>query len=137
MDSKSLRFITHQAFFSAVESGDLEKIIQAVDKLTQDESGDGSSLSDLMAVQSDYGETALYVAAKNNLEDVFGYLLRFCDIHTVKIRSKSDMDVFHAAAKRGHLGKQSNSDTVLSLLLSNLGPQFYLSSFGFLCSLDF
>ncbi|KAF3432116.1 hypothetical protein FNV43_RR26855 [Rhamnella rubrinervis] len=104
MDSKSLRFITHQAFFSAVRSGDLESLSPLVDKLTQDESGDGSSLSDLMAVQNDAGETAVYVAAENNLEDVFGYLLKFCDIRTLKIRSKSDMDVFHVAAKRGHLG---------------------------------
>lgn len=105
MDSRSLRFITHQAFFSAVRSGDLESLSRLVDKLNQDESGDGSSnLSDLMAVQNDAGETALYVAAENNLEDVFGYLLRFCDIQTLKIRSKSDMNVFHVAAKRGHLG---------------------------------
>ncbi|KAH7516281.1 ankyrin repeat-containing protein At2g01680 [Ziziphus jujuba] len=104
MDSKSLRFITHQVFFSAVRSGDLEKLQQVADKLTQDESGDGSSLSDLMAVQNDDGETPLYVAAKDNLEDVFGYLLRFCNTQTMKIRSKSDMDVFHVAAKRGHLG---------------------------------
>ena len=101
MDSKSLRFITHQSFFTAVRSGDLGQLSQLVDRLTQD---DGSTVSDLMAVQNDAGETALCLAAENNLEDVFGYLLKFCDVQTVKIRSKSDMDAFHVAAKRGHLG---------------------------------
>lgn len=104
MDSKPLRFIAHQDFFSAVRSGDLERLKRLVDELTRDQPGDGSSLSDLMSLQNDDGETALYVAAESNLEDVFGYLLSFCDIHSVKIRSKSDMDVFQVAAKRGHLG---------------------------------
>lgn len=75
-----------------------------MDRLAQDEPSDGSTVSDLVAVQNDAGETALYVAAENNLDDVFGYLLKFCDVQTVKIRSKSDMDAFHVAAKRGHLG---------------------------------
>ncbi|KAL5553242.1 hypothetical protein UlMin_040643 [Ulmus minor] len=104
MDSKSLRFITHQSFFSAVRSGDLDGLNRLLDRLTQDEPSDGSSASDLMAVQNDAGETPLYVAVDNNLEDVFNYLLKFCNLQTVKIRSKSDMDVFHLAAKRGYLG---------------------------------
>lgn len=104
MDSKPLRFIAHQAFFSAVRSRDLESLKRLVDELTRDQSGHGSSLSDLMSLQNDDGETALYVAAESNMEDVFGYLLGFCDIRAMKIRSKSDMDVFQVAAKRGHLG---------------------------------
>lgn len=104
MDSKSLRFITHQSFFSAVRSGDLKVLKQVLENLIQDEPLDGSSLSVLMALKNEAGETALYIAADNNFEDVFDYLLRFCDIQIVKIRSKSDMDVLHVAAKRGHLG---------------------------------
>ncbi|EXB32522.1 Ankyrin repeat-containing protein [Morus notabilis] len=100
MDSKSLRFITHQAFFTTVRSGDLD----ALKKLVEEEPSDGSTVSDLMAVQNDVGDTALYMAAKNNLEEVFCYLLKFCDVQTVKIRSKSDMDAFHVAAKSGNLG---------------------------------
>lgn len=116
MDSKSLRFITHQAFFTAVRSGDLDEL----KKLVKEEPSDGSTVSDLMAVQNDAGDTALYMAAKNNLEEVFCYLLKFCDVQTVKIRSKSDMDAFHVAAKSGNLGKcklcfgvkNENSDSV-------------------------
>lgn len=101
MDSKPLRFFTHQSFFSAVRSGDVEPVKEIVDKVTTD----GSSLvSDLMALQTDAGETAVYIAADNNLHGVFSYLIQFCDFDVVKIRSKSDMNALHVAAKKGHLG---------------------------------
>lgn len=93
----SLRFIAHQAFFTAVRSGDLDSLSQIV--------GDQpSDVSDLMSLQTDAGETALYIAADNNLEEIFSYLIKRCDLETVKIRSKSDLDAFHLAAKKGHLG---------------------------------
>ncbi|KAL5760906.1 hypothetical protein ACOSQ2_019744 [Xanthoceras sorbifolium] len=105
MDSKPLRFFTHQPFFSAVRSGDLEAIKRIVDKVTKDKAPDGSSLvSDLMDMRTDAEETALYIAADNNMQEVFSYLLKFCDVDVVKIRSKSDMNAFHVAAKKGHLG---------------------------------
>ncbi|GLT57428.1 hypothetical protein SLA2020_304000 [Shorea laevis] len=104
IESKSLRFITHQSFFPAVRSGDFDSVKQLLDNLTKDEPSDGSfSVSDLMTAQSDAGETALYIAAEKNLKKVFSYLLGFCDIKTVKIRSKADLDTFHVAAKLGHL----------------------------------
>ncbi|KAL7110773.1 hypothetical protein ACP275_05G047400 [Erythranthe tilingii] len=97
MDTKSLRFITHQSFFSAVRSNDLDSI----KKLIHNEGPDPSSL---LSLQNDDRETALYVAAENNFLDDFVYLLSFCDLQTVMIRAKSDMDAFHVAAARGHLG---------------------------------
>ncbi|KAA8529001.1 hypothetical protein F0562_033511 [Nyssa sinensis] len=100
MDSKSLRFITHQSFFSAVRSGDLRSLQEVI----QNEGSDLASVSALMALQNDGGETALYIAAENNFQEIFSYLLKFCDRQIVMIRSKSDMDAFHVAAKRGHLG---------------------------------
>ncbi|ESR61408.1 ankyrin repeat-containing protein [Citrus sinensis] len=100
-----LMFITHQSFFSAVRSGDLETIKNIIDNLTKDEAPDGSSLvSELMAMQNDTGETALYISAANNFQDIFSCLLKFCDVEIVKIRSRSDMNTFHVAAKKGHLG---------------------------------
>lgn len=104
MESKTLRFITHQSFFSVVRSGDLEAVKQVLDKLSGDDQAEGSSITDLMAMQNDAGETPLYVAAENNLEDVFSYLLQFSTVQILKIRSKSDLHPFHVAAKRGHLG---------------------------------
>ncbi|KAI4313704.1 hypothetical protein L6164_026661 [Bauhinia variegata] len=102
--SKSLRFITHQSFFSSVRSGDLDGLKDLLEQLVEDESSNGSSVSDLMSLQNDGGETALYIAADNNLQDVFSYLLKFSDFEVLKIRSKSDMNAFQIAAKRGHLG---------------------------------
>ena len=104
MESKALRFITHQSFFSVVRSGDLEAVKQVLDKLGGDDQAEGSSITDLMAMQNDAGETPLYVAAENNLEEVFTYLLQFSTVQILKIRSKSDLHPFHVAAKRGHLG---------------------------------
>lgn len=99
--SKSLRFISHQSFFSAVRSGDLESLKLLIN---DDEDSDTAALSALMMMQNDAGETALYIAAENNFQEVFNYLLKFCDLETVKIRSKADFNAFHIAAERGHLG---------------------------------
>lgn len=98
----SLRFIAHQGFFTAVRSGDLDSLKQIVGEQPSD-------VSDLMSLQTDAGETALYIAADNNLEEVYSYLVKLCDFETVKIRSKSDLDAFHLAAKKGHLGRFSFS----------------------------
>jgi ankyrin repeat protein len=108
MEMKQMKFLTHQAFFSSVRSGDLSQLQQLVDNLTGDELIDESSpcsaVAELMSVQNDAGETAVYISAAENLEDIFRYLIRFSSLETVKIRSKSDMNAFHVAAKRGHLG---------------------------------
>ncbi|KAK9060090.1 hypothetical protein SSX86_020794 [Deinandra increscens subsp. villosa] len=99
--SKSPRFVSHQSFFAAVRSGDLESLKRIVNS---DEDSDRASVSALMAMQNDAGETALYIAAESNLQEVFDYLLKFCDLQIVKIRSKADFDAFHVAAERGFLG---------------------------------
>lgn len=103
--SKGLRFATHQSIFSMVGSGDLDGLKQ----LATVDNESSSSISDMMSLQSDHGETALYIAANNNLKDVFTFLVEFCSFEVVKIRSNSDMNAFHVAAKRGHLGIYSNS----------------------------
>lgn len=104
MESKALRFITHQSIFSTVRSGDLEGLKRLIEQLNGEDDDASSSISDLMSLQNDAGETALYIAAERNLPQIFSYLLNFCDLEILKIRSKSDMNAFHVAAKRGHLG---------------------------------
>lgn len=101
MDSKALRFIRYQSIFSTVRSGDFDGLKQLVEQLNKD---DAASLCDVMSLQNDAGETALYIAAEHNLSEIFRYLLKFCDLEVVKIRCKSDMNAFDVAAKRGHLG---------------------------------
>ncbi|XP_061369036.1 ankyrin repeat-containing protein At2g01680-like [Gastrolobium bilobum] len=104
MDSKALCFITHQAIFNAVRSGELDRLKKLLQQQNKGESFDGSSsLSELMSLKNDAGETMLYIAAEHGFHDVFSFLISLCDLEVVKIRSKSDMNAFHAAAKRGHL----------------------------------
>ncbi|KAK2987639.1 hypothetical protein RJ640_005841 [Escallonia rubra] len=100
METRSLSLITHQSFFAAVQSGDLESVKTVI----KNEGSDPASISALMAVQNGAGETALHVAAQNNFQAIFSYLLKFSDYRTVIIRAKSGLDAFHEAAKRGHLG---------------------------------
>jgi hypothetical protein len=57
-----------------------------------------------MSLQNDGGETPIFVSVDANMEDVFKYLLNFCDLRTLIIRTKSGMDAFHLAANRGYLG---------------------------------
>ncbi|KAI9091369.1 hypothetical protein K1719_028180 [Acacia pycnantha] len=100
MDPKALRFIRYKSIFSIVRSGDLDELKQLLEQLNSE---DASSFSNVMSLQNDAGETALYIAAEHNLAEIFGFLLQYCDLEIVKIRSKSDMNAFHVAAKRGHL----------------------------------
>lgn len=107
MDSKSLCFITHQEIFNVVRSGDLEGLKELLKHVNKGESSSGSvssSISEFMSMQNDAGETLLYIAADYGVKEVFSFLLSFCDLEILKIRSKSDMNAFHVAAKRGHLG---------------------------------
>ncbi|CAJ2674350.1 unnamed protein product [Trifolium pratense] len=107
MDSNSLCFITHQEIFNVVRSGDLEGLKELLKHVNKGESSNGSSsstsISEFMSMQNDAGETLLYIAAENGVMGLFCFLLRFCDLEILKIRSKSDMNAFHVAAKRGHL----------------------------------
>jgi ankyrin repeat protein len=89
-----------------VRSGDFEGLKELLKHVNNGESSNGllSSISEFMSMQNDAGETLMYIAAKNGVKDLFRFLLSFCDLEILKIRSKSDMNAFHVAAKRGHLG---------------------------------
>ncbi|KAG9152337.1 hypothetical protein Leryth_021782 [Lithospermum erythrorhizon] len=98
MESKSFSFINRQSLFSAVRSGDVEVLKEVIQN-------EGSDLSALMSLQNDAGETPLYIAAENNLTDIFSLLLKFCDQESVMMKAKkTDITAFHVAASKGHLG---------------------------------
>ncbi|PPD99598.1 hypothetical protein GOBAR_DD03363 [Gossypium barbadense] len=61
-------------------------------------------MNHLMASQNESGKIALYILAENNFQEIFSCLLKFCDAEVVKMRSKSDMNTFHAVAKLENLG---------------------------------
>lgn len=108
----------HQAFFSAVRSGDVKAVREVVD------SADGSA--SLAGAQAEGGETALYIAAEGNMEEVFCYLLPFYTLETATIRSRLDLDAFHVAAKYGHTG---NFAAFFFHLFCRLFIYFILKSF--------
>ncbi|XP_072973714.1 ankyrin repeat-containing protein At2g01680 [Typha angustifolia] len=91
---------SHQAFFAAVRSGDLDAVRAVVEPSAAVDSGAAT----LMAAQTEAGETALYIAAEGNMEDLFRYLLPLYDYDAATIRSRLDLDAFHVAAKQGHTG---------------------------------
>ncbi|URE07664.1 Ankyrin repeat-containing protein [Musa troglodytarum] len=93
-----LRLGSHQAFFAAVRSGDVDAVRCLVEEL------DPAAAAALATAQTEAGETALYIAAENNSEELFRYLLRFYDFEAAAIRSRVDLDAFHVAAKLGHVG---------------------------------
>ncbi|XP_043703277.1 ankyrin repeat-containing protein At2g01680-like [Telopea speciosissima] len=104
MEPKCLRLISHQSFFSAVRSDNIDSLKLVLEGSKGGDGEDPASISTSMALCNDAGETPLYIAAENNLEKAFKYLVKFCDLQTVMIRSKSGMDAFHVAASRGNLG---------------------------------
>lgn len=101
----SVRFIPHQSFFDAVKSGHLKYVKDSLENDGSDSNYPSASTSSVMELRNDKGETCLYVAAESNQEEVFSYLLKYCDVDVVKIKSaKTGLDAFHVAAKNGHLG---------------------------------
>lgn len=105
------------AFFEAVRSGDVEAVRKVVDAAVAEGGGEEAVLA-LMSAQTEAGETALYIAADQNLEEVIRYLVTLCDFETAKIRSRLDMDAFQVAAKQGHVGS-------------------FVFLFSFLCAISF
>ncbi|CAO1939983.1 unnamed protein product [Urochloa humidicola] len=92
--------LSHQALFAAVRSADTA----AVRALLVDAEASGTSLAALAAAQTDFGETALYVAAETGSEEVVRLLLPIYDLESASVRTRLDLDAFHAAAKQGRTG---------------------------------
>ncbi|KAK1307586.1 Ankyrin repeat-containing protein [Acorus calamus] len=89
--------ISTQDFFTAVRSGDIDSLKGFI------EGRPPEGVTALMGLKNDVGETALYLAAEKNLEEVFRYLVEFCDLETASIRPTHGLTAFHIAAKNGHL----------------------------------
>lgn len=102
MDLRLLSHQTVQTFFSAVRSGDLDGVRRVVEGPDARVEG---TVAAMMAAQTENGDTALYIAAENNYEEIFRYLLRLCDFETAALRSRVDLNAFHVAAKQGHAGE--------------------------------
>lgn len=91
----------HRSFFDAVRSGDVATVLGIVDG-----AGGEEAVAALIKATTEKGETALYLAAEGNYEELFKFIVGFCDLETAKIRSGKDMDAIHVAAKQGHVGER-------------------------------
>jgi hypothetical protein len=108
--------IAHDSFWQVLRRG-MAKPTMGVGRTTTPD-------LNLMALQNDASETALYMAAENNLLDLFRY--DTCSsslIFRLMIRFKSNMDAFHVIAKHSHLG------ILLELLLCFGFSLFFFFSF--------
>ncbi|KAG1334178.1 putative Ankyrin repeat-containing protein [Cocos nucifera] len=112
-----LRLLSHQAFFSAVRSGDLDGVRRVVEG---PDAGVEGAVAALMAAQTEAGETALYIAAENNYEELFRYVLPLCDFETATLRSRVDLNAFHVAAKQGHAEKIPYGESQMNIMESLL-----------------
>ncbi|PKA47178.1 Ankyrin repeat-containing protein [Apostasia shenzhenica] len=90
------------AMFDAVRSGDVEAVRRVLEEAA--EGGGGVAVTALLTAQTEVGETALYLAAERNMEEVVRYLVSRYDFEAAKIRSSLDMDAFQVAAKQGNVG---------------------------------
>lgn len=89
------------AFFAAVRSGDIDAVRRVVEVTSE---GGREAVAALMSAQTEAGETALYIAAEQNMEAMVGYLVNLYSFESAKLRSRLDMDAFQVAAKQGHVG---------------------------------
>ncbi|WOL10924.1 ankyrin repeat-containing protein [Canna indica] len=90
-----LRLGSHQVFFSVVRSGDVAVVRHIIENLAV---GDGqraiAAAAPLTTAQTEAGESTLYIAAKNNFEQLLHYLLPLYDFETATIWSRVDLDSF-------------------------------------------
>lgn len=63
-------------------------------------------MKELLSLQNQDGETAMYVAAENGHAPVVTELLKLSDVQTAALKAKNGYDSFHIVAKQGHLGKR-------------------------------
>lgn len=104
--------LRNQEYFSAARAGDLDSIKRLVEGVVQPGVGtDGGSekidrgLSSLVTLQNEAKQTGLYIAAENNYEEMFRYLLKRCDYQTAVLPSNLGITAFHVAATKGNTGK--------------------------------
>ncbi|XP_060179159.1 ankyrin repeat-containing protein At5g02620-like [Lycium barbarum] len=84
----------------AARSGNLGKVKELVGKF------DGNSnqgIKDLLSLQNQQGETALYIAAENGHTLIVAEMLKHLDLKVASLVANNGYDAFQVAAKQGHL----------------------------------
>ncbi|CAN4076193.1 unnamed protein product [Withania somnifera] len=83
----------------AARAGNLGKVKELVHKFDNN----GKGIKELMSLQNQQGETALYIAAHNGHTLVVAEILKHLDLQVASLVANNGYDAFQVAAKQGHL----------------------------------
>ncbi|KAG5589724.1 hypothetical protein H5410_040238, partial [Solanum commersonii] len=82
----------------AARAGNLGKVKEIVQKFEN-----SKEIKELLSLQNQQGETALYIAAENGHTLVVVEILKHLDLQVASLVANNGYDAFHVAAKQGHL----------------------------------
>ncbi|KAK4729488.1 hypothetical protein R3W88_022476 [Solanum pinnatisectum] len=81
----------------AARAGNLGKVKEIVQKFDN-----SKGIKELLSLQNQQGETALYIAAENGHTLVVVEILKHLDLQVASLVANNGYDAFHVAAKQGH-----------------------------------
>ncbi|MCD7454258.1 hypothetical protein HAX54_024141 [Datura stramonium] len=84
----------------AARAGNLGKVKELVQKFDNNNS---KGIKELLSLQNQQGETALYIAAENGHTLVVAEILKHLDLQVASLVANNGYDAFQVAAKQGHL----------------------------------
>ncbi|KAH0641830.1 hypothetical protein KY290_033450 [Solanum tuberosum] len=82
----------------AARAGNLGKVKEIIQKFDN-----SKGVKELLSLQNQQGETALYIAAENGHTLVVVEILKHLDLQVASLVANNGYDAFHVAAKQGHL----------------------------------
>ncbi|KAL3360758.1 hypothetical protein AABB24_013950 [Solanum stoloniferum] len=82
----------------AARAGNLGKVKEIIQKFDN-----SKGVKELLSLQNQQGETALYIAAENGHTLVVVEILKHLDLQIASLVANNGYDAFHVAAKQGHL----------------------------------
>ncbi|WMV40846.1 hypothetical protein MTR67_034231 [Solanum verrucosum] len=82
----------------AARAGNLGKVKEIIQKFDI-----SKGVKELLSLQNQQGETALYIAAENGHTLVVVEILKHLDLQVASLVANNGYDAFHVAAKQGHL----------------------------------
>ncbi|KAK4349347.1 hypothetical protein RND71_032102 [Anisodus tanguticus] len=84
----------------AARAGNLGKVKEIVQKF---DGNNKKGIKDLLSLQNQQGETALYIASENGHTLVVAEMLKHLDLQVASLVANNGYDAFQVAAKQGHL----------------------------------
>ncbi|TMW96110.1 hypothetical protein EJD97_007917, partial [Solanum chilense] len=82
----------------AARAGNLGKVKEIIQKFDN-----SKGIKELLSLQNQQGETALYIAAENGHTSVVVEILKHLDLQVASLVANNGYDAFQVAAKQGHL----------------------------------